>query len=557
MNFVYFIALVGVLIFVHELGHFVWAKAFGVKVLRFSLGFGPRIAGFRVGETDYVVAALPLGGYVRMLGEGGDDPIEEGDEGRSFPEQALWQRIIIVIGGPAMNLLFPVLLFFVVFLGDRWQTPATIGTVIEGGAAAEAGLEAGDRVVEADGRSIRSYYELARLIGSHAEQELELVVEDRQGEERRVRVTPDRAREPRELDLVQEVGRIGILPHFPLAIVGLADPEGPAAVAGLATFDRVIAAGRQPVDRWIDLSDALDANPGATLPVTFLRPMEVAGSLGGLAEVDVYDPRVTQLTPDPGRGEGPERAGLELADLYVSHVLRDAPELAAGLRPRDRIRRLDGEEVESWLHLERSLLAGGLRPHRLAWTRGDQRHEAEVRLATLPGDPALDRAPQPVLGMRHWVPTRVDEAVPNPRPVGYAMDLALRRSWEMVELTVVSVVRLLQGRLSVRTIGGPISILEVTGQAAAEGALNFLAVMAFVSINLGLINLLPVPLLDGGHLLFFLIEAVARRPLSLRVRQYASAAGLTVLVLLVVLSFKNDIERRWPDIVETLQSAEP
>src|SRR5690606_6684394 len=129
MEVVYFIVLVGVLIFVHELGHFFWAKFFGVRVLKFSLGFGPRIAGFTRGGTEYVIAAFPLGGYVRMLGESPSDEIKGADDGHAFSQQPLWKRMIIVIAGPAMNLVFPIALFFVVFLGDGEALPAVVGTV--------------------------------------------------------------------------------------------------------------------------------------------------------------------------------------------------------------------------------------------------------------------------------------------------------------------------------------------------------------------------------------------------------------------------------------------
>ena len=146
MTFLWFVLLVGVLIFVHELGHFVWAKVFGVKVLRFSLGFRPRLIGFTRGETEYVIAAIPLGGYVRLLGELPGDVVTKKDEGRAFSEQPLWRRIIIVLAGPVMNLAFPLLLYFVVFLGERDMSPPVIGTVLPG-APADGHLMPGDRVL--------------------------------------------------------------------------------------------------------------------------------------------------------------------------------------------------------------------------------------------------------------------------------------------------------------------------------------------------------------------------------------------------------------------------
>ncbi|HMI90035.1 MAG TPA: site-2 protease family protein, partial [Polyangiales bacterium] len=156
-----------------------------------------------------------------------------------------------------------------------------------------------------------------------------------------------------------------------------------------------------------------------------------------------------------------------------------------------------------------------------------------------------------VVSISNWVPMRTDAPVPNPSPVLYAAREALSATADVVELTVFSIVRLLQGRLSVKSIGGPLTILDVAGTAAREGALNYLTLMAFISINLGLINLLPIPLLDGGHMMFLLSEAVLRRPVSARVREYAHIAGLVVLLAIMVVAFKNDIERQWPQIVDT------
>jgi regulator of sigma E protease len=150
------------------------------------------------------------------------------------------------------------------------------------------------------------------------------------------------------------------------------------------------------------------------------------------------------------------------------------------------------------------------------------------------------------------MPARADAPVANPHPITYAAREAVRATADVIDLTLTSILRLLQGRLSIKSIGGPLTIFDVAGTAARQGALNYLTLMAFISINLGLINLLPIPLLDGGHLLFLLYEAVVRRPLSLKVREYAHIAGLLMLLAIMILAFKNDIERQWPQIVDDL-----
>lgn len=550
MDLVYFVVLVGVLIFVHELGHFVWAKFFNVRVLKFSLGFGPKLVGFKKGETEYVLAALPLGGYVKMLGENPYDVVRPGEEDRAFQNQALWKRIVIVVAGPAMNLIFPIVLFFVVFVGDGPLPPAVVGTVFPG-RPADGRLLPGDRILEVDGEEVATFNDVSRIVESSPGEALRFVI-DRDGQRVEQTITPVLTRNVRDLDLVDEVGRVGIMPHHPIAAVGVTSPASPAAAAGLRTFDVVVAASGKPVTRMIDLERAFAGNRGATVPLTYLRPTRIEGAFG-LFDLDVYEPHVATVAPEPGGGSALMRAGIESADLYVSHVRVGSPEAEMGLRPGDRLVALDGRPVRLWATFIEDLRAGGPRSHRLTWRRGDELITDDLRLRHERG---VNEYGQPfdryVVSMRNWLPMRVDEGVPNPSPIAYAVSEALDRTSEMVELTVFSVVRLLQGRLSVKSIGGPLTIFDVAGTAAREGTLNYLTLMAFISINLGLINLLPIPLLDGGHLLFFLMEAISRRRLSVKVREYASLAGLSLLLLIMVLAFKNDIERTWPRIVDQI-----
>lgn len=553
MELVWFVLLVGVLIFVHELGHFAWAKFFGVRVLKFSLGFGPKIAGFRRAGTEYVIAAFPLGGYVRMLGENPSDVVSPEEEKRSFHSQPLWRRMVIVFAGPAMNLLFPIALYFVVALGDTELAPPVIGIVFPH-RPADGKLQPGDRVLAIEGDEIETFDDLVRTVEDNANVPLHFEVQ--RGTERVTEiVTPALDVREKPLDVQEEVGRIGVMPHQPVAVIGVTSPSSPAGAARLQTFDVVIAAAGRPVERWIDLVSAIDENRGALVPVTFLRPTRVRDALGGLADLEIFEPRIATVTPEPGTGGGLARAGLELADLYVSDVRAGSPEHQIGILPGDRLLELDGRPIRLWATFLADLKHGRGRSHVLSWRRGDRVMVQPFRLAHERGvNEYGQRFDRYAVGMYNWVPTRVAPAVPNPHPIRYALRQALRETEEVVELTVFSIVRLFQGRLTMKSIAGPLTMFEATGTAAREGALNYLTLMAFISINLGLINLLPIPLLDGGHLLFFGIEAVARRPVSVRVREYASIAGLAVLVLLMVLAFKNDIERQWPHIVDAVTS---
>jgi regulator of sigma E protease len=543
MNLVYSVVLVGVLIFVHELGHFAWAKFFDVKVLRFSLGFGPKIFGFQRGETEYVVAAVPIGGYVKMLGEGAQEDVPRAEAARAFNAQALWKRVVIVVAGPAMNLVFPLGLFFLVHLGDETMVPPVVGTSYPG-QPADGRLLPGDRIMRVEGERVDTYAELARRVGDNPGRPLDLHV-DRGGQPVEVEITPVREQLVRELDRVEEVGRIGILPHRALPVVGVMSPERAQATGdGLRTFDRVVSAGGQPVDVWEGFAAAFAGNRGASVPVTYLRPRLLATPLFELA---VYDPRVTMVTPEPGPGSGLLRAGLEPGALYVAHVVPGSPEHAAGVRAGDRLVALDGRPIRAWPTFLADLRAGEGRVRELTWRHGDELRTGRFEVRhTRRVDDFGQRIAQHEPGLEAWVPVRRVSPIDNPTPVRHAVSRAVERTVEMVELTVLSVVRLVQGRLTVKSIGGPITIFAEAGTAAQGGTLDYLTLMAFLSINLGLINLLPIPLLDGGHLVFLAAEAVTRRRPSLRVRQYASLVGLTLLLLLMVLALKNDVERHFP-----------
>jgi regulator of sigma E protease len=548
MDLVYFIVLVGVLIFVHESGHFLWAKLFGVRVLTFSLGFGPRVAGFSRGGTDYVIAALPLGGYVRMLGENPHEQVRAEDEAQAFHTQPVWRRVVIVFAGPMMNLLFPLGLYFFVFLGHETLSPAIIGDVFPG-QPADGKLEPGDRITAIDGQPVQTFYDLTRIVGSRAGQTLRFELE-RDGQPLNAPITPVAKRVERPLDLSEEVGRIGISVNQPISIVGVTRAGSPASEAGIQTFDWVVSAAGKRVDRWGELDRVLSGNRGSLVPITVLRPTPVEGPLGSLLGVSLYAPRVATLMPRPGTAPGGERAGLEAGDLYVSKVIADSPEARAGLLAGDRLLSLDGRPIRHFSSFLEDLQAGGGARRELVVRRRGELLTLHYALAQQRGDEyeARDRY---TVGLRRWQPSMPFAEVPNPHPVRYAFDEAWRATSEVVELTATSFVRLFQGRLSLKSIGGPLTIFDAAGEAAREGAMNYLFLMGFISVNLGLINLMPIPLLDGGHLLFFLVEMITRKPLSARLREYASLAGLTILILLMVFAFKNDVERQWPHIFQS------
>jgi regulator of sigma E protease len=548
VDLLYFALLCSVLIFVHELGHFVWAKVFGVKVLTFSIGFGPKIIRLRGRETEYCVGILPLGGFVKMLEENRQEPVLPEDEKRTFEAQALWKRIIIVMAGPAMNVLFPVLLYFAVFVGDNRFVPPTVGVVLPGHPA-EGKLVPGDRVLAVNGDRITTFAELHRVISQSPNKELVLKV-FREGAQVDVTVVPKEELVRKPLDIVDHVGEIGVRPSRPAAVIGVARPDAPAYRAGLRTFDLVTDVRGRSVKTFADLEDVLRDNRGETVPVTYLRPVEVEKGLGGLADFAVYESGVAALTPDPGHGDLASRTGIEHADLYVAHVPEGSAEWKAELRSGDRIVEVDQANVAAWSVLVERLMAAPDRPHTLTWLRGGLRKSGTVELRREDYlDEYGEHRPRFFVRMSNWSPSVLEPYVENPARVRFALRSALDETYDVVRFIVVGIVRIMQGKVSISTLGGPITVYDVVGEERAKGVSYFVWAMAVISINLGLVNLLPIPVLDGGHLLFFLFEAIVRRPLPLRVREIASLVGLVLLLGLMAVAFKNDVERRW-DVIQ-------
>jgi regulator of sigma E protease len=561
VDLLYFVLLVSSLIFIHESGHFAFAKIFGVKVLTFSVGFGPKVLRFRGKETEYCLGLLPLGGFVKMLEESKrTEPILPEERGRTFEAQALWKRVVIVLAGPAMNLLFPVALYTSVFLEDDQFLPPTVG-VVEVGKPADGKLEPGDRIVSVDGEPVSSFPEVQHVVARRAGRAIKLGI-DRDEKAIDVTLTPVDEAEVRELDIVKHTGRIGIDPRFSAPVIGIARQDAPAAV-GLRTFDQVTAVNGRRIERFVDLVNVLSQNRGDQVVISYLRPVDVPRALGGLCELAVLEPGAATLTPLPREpGSTPpldesaraadvlERAGIESADMYVAFVPHASSEWRAGLRPGDRITTLDGVPQILWRTMEEELVRGADRMHELQWSRDGTAMRGFFQLRKEQwDDPFGQHYERYVFRTDHWLPTAPDRLVPNPHPLAYALRRGVEETGSVIEFISVGMLWLFEGRVSLANVSGPITMYDIAGQAGARGAAYFVWAMAVISVNLGLINLLPIPVLDGGQLLFFLVEAARRRPLPLRIREVASLVGMVMLVLLMLVAFKNDVERRWDVIV--------
>lgn len=351
-----FIVVLGMLIFVHEFGHFIWAKLFGVKVLKFSLGFGPKLISKQLGETEYLVSAFPLGGYVKMFGESPGEVAEEKMTGAdircSFSMRPVWQRFIIVAGGPFFNLVFAFLLFFFIVLA--------------------AGLP-----------------------------------------------------QPVETTTISGVG-----------------PDSPAAAAGLLPNDTIIAIDGQETNRWEDVSMLIKNSDGRQVILT---------------------------------------------------IRRDGSTVEFPMQPRmEKTKNIFGE----------------------------------------------------VVGERYMVGIARSEEVTYEK-VGFlaALEAGISQTWTWTYLTVMGLVKIIQKVVPASELGGPILIAKIAGERMEAGWINFLYFMAVLSVNLGILNLLPIPILDGGHLVYFTVEAILRKPLHPKIIEILQQVGLVLLVTLMIFVFYNDLMR--------------
>jgi len=348
ISIISFIILLGVLIFFHELGHFLVARISGVGVLKFSLGFGPKIIGRKIGETEYVLSAIPLGGYVKLLGESEDDKLSPADEKRSFLKQSPWKRIMIVAAGPVFNFVLAILIYMFIFMYGVPALTSEVGEVTKDSAALEAGLISGDKIISIDNKKVNYWEDIKPVINEIKDKEVVVVVE--------------RAAQKKEFKIKAKLSKT----------TNMLGEEVPAYILGITAAGKVVTERRNP------------------------------------------------------------------------------------------------------------------------WS---------------------------------------------------ATVLALQKTWQFSELTVVVFVKMITGKVSPRNLGGPIFIAQAAGAVAKEGFIPFLILIAILSINLGVINLFPVPILDGGHILFNVIELIRRKPLSVKAQGMAQQVGFALLIMLMIFVIMIDIER--------------
>ncbi len=531
-----FIVVLGILIFVHELGHFLVAKHFKVGVEKFSLGFGPKLIAKQVGETEYRVSAVPLGGYVKMVGEDPQEPLAPEDRERSFNNQSLLRRFLIVAAGPASNILFAVFVFAGMFMMGYPSEDTTIGLVEQNSPAWEAGIRPGDRVVAVDGGAIRLWEELSRHIRESDGAALSLTML-RDGTERTMSVQPRMTDGKNLFGEKEKLPYLGIQHHTLAPVVGISDPTSPAGRHGFQTGDRIASVNGRKVESLPALERTVSDVLARVLQFDVVR-----GEKELSLTMSLDDAEVQRFGGD--RDGVLEGLGFASADLFVHQVQSDSAAEAAGIAKGDRIVAVAGEQIWSFSRLQEVIGENPGNPLALTLIRQGETLNLTVTPQTAQTKDALgNKVSVGRIGIQ-------SSFYPKPGPtisVRYnpvrASVKALAMTWEITELIMVSLVKLIQQVIPAETIGGPILIAQLAGQQIQYGILELFKFMALISINLGILNLLPIPILDGGHILFFAVEGLMGRPLSMRKREIAQQVGLFLLISLMVFAFYNDLMR--------------
>lgn len=555
MSYIFYTAiLLGVLVFVHELGHFLVAKFFDVKVIRFSIGMGPKVFGFTYGETEYIFGALPLGGYVMMAGmsfEQSED-MDPAERNRSLMMKPIWQRTLVTLAGPVFNLIFPVILYFIIitFTYDQ-MNPALIGQVF-GAPAKSALLEPGDKIIEIDGNPVYYWHEMSEFISDRANQTFPLIFE-RDGKKHSVNVTPESISNTDFLGTETHYGLIGISMTTYGSIISVDSEDSIAAKAGFQDFDTIIAINGTPIRRYDKLISTVRKSKGEELVIDVLRSKKYAIDYAGLYE------RIPLQIKTRAICEETCTLDFQSAELVLSEIEKDSPAGKDGFQQGDRLLRIDGQEYKVWVRALSAI-------HKKTWEetlkQKDEGKEAEdikisLEIEFMRKGEVQKRSLNPVIhgldfpdfsiGFKHISnsvgPEKID--FPIGKRIAFAATYSFTQTWEFIGLTAKGLARMFSGQLSMDNLSGPIGIGTMAAEAGKAGWDKFLEMMAVISINLALVNLIPIPMLDGGNLMLYALETIKRGPLSFRTRQIATYIGFSLIIVLFIFAFKNDIENNW------------
>jgi len=548
----FFIILIGVLVFIHEAGHFLFAKLFKVKVHVFSLGFGPKLLGFQKGETLYKISAFPIGGYVKMLGEDPEEEVYSEDKGRAFGDKPCWQRFIIVAAGPVMNMVLAFFIYFGLGLTFDEVVPATVGQVNENMPAAKAGLLPNDVIESIDDVSVNSWDHLLYIMASKQDEDVNLVI--KRGTKKISKKVPTERIETLLWGIPganEERWIIGIQPFFRPTMIGIESKSSIAYLAGLRSFDIIESVNGKKIERMIDLESMLTQASGSRVTLAAKRLKKDAGknpkkkSIQPSFENSHGEKPITIYLDIPNSTKSIHLLGIDSSEDFVAYVSKNSLAEKIGIMRGDRLLGIDGKKYRN-NNIFTVLDKGKEESHEIEWLNEGTTKRGTFKHNFIPAGAAQD------LGVKRDIYDRgffglkksvLPPLIENKERLSEAYRYAVTHTWEVMKAVGIGFKLLFLGEISIQSMGGPIMIGQLAGQAAEAGLFVFLGLLAFISLNLGLVNLMPISVLDGGQIVFILIESITRRPLKPSIKEKLMLAGVIMILLLMVIVIRNDIAR--------------
>ena len=533
-NVVPFVILLGILIFVHELGHFLVARMCGVRVEVFSLGFGKKILKYKHGDTTYCLSLIPLGGYVKMFGEQGATDIAEHEHSVSFTHKTVWQRIAVVLAGPLMNFFFAVFVFFLIsYMGEETRSPV-IAEVSAESPAAKMGLRTGDRVLSVGTLPVQSYEDFQKALTKNKNSTTAANIQSTTGEAHSVNLEIGAIPNPNIFSLEKTIGTIeGIQPLAMGALIGVIK-NSQAEKLGFLTGDEIISINDKKVNSWNEVEPWLSKHEKSSVKVE-----RNLAEVKTTATIEVSENILAQT-------KSLKDFGIEATDLYLDQIVKGSPAEQADLKHFDKILTINSKAVFKWedvlntiksfdgkepltftIMREGSVVTKMITPQVTSQVTAMGQDDKRFTIGIVP----LVQFAQPEMTV-----------VQSPS-VFHSLSKGFSRTWDISVMTVVSFVKLFQGEVSHKNIGGMISIGKAAKDSFALGLQSFLMTMGILSVSLFILNLLPIPVLDGGHLVFYSIEVVKGSPLSVKKMEMAQQVGFVLLMGLMVLALFNDFTK--------------
>lgn len=554
------VTLLGGVIAIHEFGHFIFAKWAGIRVDTFSIGFGPKLFSKKWGETEYALSLIPLGGFVKIYGQ---DPQELKDDPnpqpeRAFSEKSLLQKIGVLAGGPLLNYVLAVSIFALLAVAGVEKFPAIATRVMPATPAYEAGLRSGDVITAVDGQATRTFDEVMEIISRNPDKSLNLSLL-REGAPRDLKV---KIQQEHALTPYGEKSTAGVLegldPSARDAVVGVSSAN---QAWGLKNEDRILEVNGVAVTFWEEFEKAVAKSMEASAPIALKvkRGSETltlnSGDIRPLAQKAKGDVNAFL-----------DSAGVHNPELFIREVVGGSPAANAGVKVGDRIVTAAGTKIYGFDHLRAIVQKQGEKVAKASATKVSDglyadslplEIERDGKIQTLNSAIKANEGKDP---LGETIVTYTIGILSNGKPKKPA-NMIVERTYnpfkaiwigtgETVNHTVMTVVglkKLAFGEVSAKSVGGPIMIGKLAGDTFSErGWEDFLRIMAIISISLGVFNLIPVPILDGGHIVFAVLESIRGRPLSQNVQQMFLKVGLSMILLLMVFALYNDITRVLP-----------